>query len=69
MATNLNSGEDIGIFSATRYEYELTNTVVRYWDFAATAGLTVGHVLRLIAQHGRQRYRMTGTGVGCRHWV
>lgn len=69
MATNPDRREDKGVFTVTRHAYDLTNSAVRCWDFAAITRFTVGDVLRLIARKGRQRYRMTGNGVGCRHWM
>ena len=67
MTTNPAPGQDEGIFETTENADDLTRSCVRYWDFDAVSGLTVAHVLGLIAQKGRQRYRMTGSGVGCRH--
>ena len=61
--------DDTGKFSVTRHQYTETQSAVRYFDFAAGDSITVGHVLCLIQDKARHRYRMTPTGVGCRHWV
>lgn len=69
MATNPDPREDKGVFTVTRHAYDLTNSAVHCWDFLAIKHFTVGDVLRLIGRKGRQRYRMTSSGVGCRHWM
>ena len=61
--------DDNGTMSVTRHTYTESNSAVKFFDFPATNGVNVGRVLRLFQQKGRQRYRMTGTGVGCRHWM
>lgn len=69
METNTAPGERKGIFKVTRHLYELTTSNVRHWDFSAASNVTVEKILRLIGEKKRNRYRMTSTGVGCRHWV
>jgi hypothetical protein len=63
------SNDDTGKFSVTRHAYTETTSAVRYFDFATVENVTVGDILRLIQARNRHRYRMTPTGVGCRHWV
>ena len=69
MATNDRAGDDNGVFTVTRHAYALTTSAVRHFDFAVAKDVTVGRILRLIGEKRRQRYRMTPTGVGCRHWM
>ena len=70
METNPAPGKVEGIFNVTRHQYELTTSRGRHWDFPTTTNnVTVGKILRLIGDKRRNRYRMTPTGVRCRHWV
>lgn len=69
MATSPLPNVHEGNFSVTRHQYDLTNSAVRHWDYSARVDVTVGKVLRLLRDKGRLRYRMTSSGVGCRHWL
>ncbi|EHY60709.1 hypothetical protein ABEF92_000304 [Exophiala dermatitidis] len=69
METDPTPGKHEGIFKVTRHQYEMTTSCVRHWDCPATDNITVGRILKLIGEKRRNRYRMTPTGVGCRHWV
>ncbi|OAX81502.1 hypothetical protein ACJ72_04160 [Emergomyces africanus] len=64
-----NGGDENGIFSATSHPYALSDSRLTYFDYGTCAGLKVGHCLQLIQAKGRTRYRMTGSGNGCRYWV
>lgn len=58
-----------GKLEVTRYTYAVSNSTVKSWDFAVPSGLTVGMVLKLLGEKGRQQYTMAEGGVGCRHWT
>ncbi|WPB01335.1 uncharacterized protein RHO25_005959 [Cercospora beticola] len=68
-ADDRNPKNEQGIFNVTQHNYQVTNSCVQFWDFPTRANLTVGAFLRNIGEHGRQRYRMTSNGTGCRYWV
>jgi len=58
-----------GKLDVKKYDYELSNSAVKHWDFAVPGNLTVGAILGLIRDKGRNRYIMAEGGVGCRHWT
>lgn len=58
-----------GKLDIKKYDYELSNSAVKYWDFAVPSNLIVGAILGLIKDEGRNRYIMAEGGVGCRHWT
>jgi hypothetical protein len=61
--------DENGTFSATSHAYAVTNSQLTYFDYTATPGLKVGNLINLVYQLHRDRYRMTGSGNGCRFWV
>ena len=64
-----NGRDEDGTFSATTHSYVLSDSRLTSFDYGTCAGLTVGHCLQLIHAKGRIRYRMTGSGNGCRFWM
>ena len=58
-----------GKLEIKQYNYEVTNSAVKYWDFAVPKSLTIANILNLIKDKGRSRYVMAEGGVGCRHWT
>lgn len=61
--------DDNGTLFVTRHNYTVTNSQLHYFDFTTMSNITVGHIMGLIYQRGRQNYEMTGSGNGCRYWV
>ncbi|KAJ6117798.1 hypothetical protein N7523_005549 [Penicillium sp. IBT 18751x] len=64
-----NGSDEVGTFTANLQTYIVSNSTLTYFDYEPCANLTVGHCLSLIRLKGRERYRMTGSGNGCRYWV
>jgi hypothetical protein len=58
-----------GNLQTTKYNYTLTNSAIKYWDYATVSGLVVSHIVGIIYQHRRHLYNMSGGGSGCRYWV
>lgn len=58
-----------GKLDIRHYNYEVTQSAVRYWDFDVPSGLTIATILSLIKEKSRSRYIMAEGGVGCRHWT
>ena len=61
--------DENGTFSAALHGFILSNSTLMYFDYNACPGLKVGHCINLIRTKHRDRYRMTGSGNGCRFWV
>lgn len=62
-------GDENGTLTTSMHPYIQSNSGLMYFDYNACANLTVGRCLGIIQQKGRQRYRMAGSGNGCRYWV
>lgn len=62
-------GDPTGILEWTSHAYTVTNSAIKYWDFAAAPGIQVSHISRLVYNLGRHKYDMSGGGSGCRYWV
>jgi hypothetical protein len=50
------------------YDYQLTNSALQHWDYTMAGGLTFKNVRDLVLSYGRDRYRFSGGGSGCRYW-
>ncbi|KAK2808770.1 hypothetical protein FQN50_004442 [Emmonsiellopsis sp. PD_5] len=49
--------------------YEVSNTALHNIDLRTIEGLTVGKIIDLLEQKGRDKYQLAPSGVGCRFWV
>ncbi|KMU82186.1 hypothetical protein CIHG_10580 [Coccidioides immitis H538.4] len=49
--------------------YEVSSTALHNIDLRAIEGLTVGKIIDLLEQKGRDKYQLAPSGVGCRFWV
>ncbi|RMZ87184.1 hypothetical protein DV736_g5590, partial [Chaetothyriales sp. CBS 134916] len=58
-----------GTFTVSRYDYALTHSAVRNFDFDVKTNVKVRAFLETLSVKNRQNYKMTPTGVGCRFWV
>lgn len=63
------AGYITGELKTTSYDYALSNSAIKYWDYATTPSMTVSRFVSLLIQHGRQLYNMSGGGSGCRYWM
>jgi hypothetical protein len=59
----------MGTYQITHCNYRNSNSSLYNFDIQAAPGLTVQHVLSLIDQNRRHKYRLARSGVGCRYWV
>lgn len=69
MLRSARSGSDDGFLQISTHTYNLSTSAIKYWDFGFADGVTVGHLIGLIGQYKRQKYRMAENGVGCRYWM
>lgn len=63
------SHDEKGIFTFREYHYARAHSAMRVFDYDVAEGIRVIHFLQVLQQQGRDKYRMTGSGVGCRFWV
>lgn len=49
--------------------YQISNSAIKYWDFASKNGATVRKFLECIYARDRDSYRMNSEGQGCHYWV
>lgn len=61
--------DENGTFSVTSHAYTETNSLLTYFDYITTPSVKVGNFINLIYQLHRDKYRMTGSGNGCRFWM
>ena len=69
MSTNPNSANDVGTFTVTQHAYETSGSAVKFFDYQAAPNIKVSDILKMTRDNKRHQYKMTPTGVGCRHWV
>jgi hypothetical protein len=60
-------GNPAGRLEWTTYEYQLTTSALRHWDYPLASGLTIKNVRDLVL-YRRDKYRFSGGGSGCRYW-
>lgn len=66
---NMAAGDDgIGRLEFTPYNYQLTTSALRHWDYAMVAGVPVSYIYTMTYNFGRDRYQFSGGGSGCRYW-
>ncbi|KAF1955280.1 hypothetical protein CC80DRAFT_493202 [Byssothecium circinans] len=63
------SGYLTGNLNIRPYDYALTTSSIKHWDYKTVPGLSVSHIVGMIYQKGRHLYNMSGGGSGCRYWV
>ena len=63
------SADEKGKFQVTKHAYAQTNSAVRFFDYDVPNGKKVQSFLKVVGDKKRHQYKMTATGVGCRHWV
>lgn len=61
--------DENGTFSVTSHAYTETNSLLTYFDYTATPSVKVGNFINLVYHLHRDKYRMTGSGNGCRFWM
>lgn len=49
--------------------YTLPNSAVKYWDYQLVEGISAGVIYQFLIDNGRDQYRMSGGGYGCRFWM
>ncbi|KAH8802541.1 hypothetical protein F5884DRAFT_887183 [Xylogone sp. PMI_703] len=49
--------------------FTLPYSALNYWDYQLREGISVGWIYRLLISNGRDQYRFSGGGYGCRYWV
>ena len=64
-----NFGNPEGILEWSSLSYTRPNSAIIHWDYDLFEGISVGMIYLLIICNGRDRYRMSGGGSGCRFWV
>lgn len=67
--SNVDGADEFGTFGVTSHEYLLSQSQLDHFDYPVAPGRKVHDFCHLIDSKGRNRYRMTGLGNGCRHWV
>ncbi|KAF7897893.1 uncharacterized protein EAF01_008859 [Botrytis porri] len=66
----LSADATMGTYQTIYCSYQDTNSSLKDFDLKATGrGLTVGHVLGLVEEKNRDKYKLARSGLGCRHWV
>lgn len=58
-----------GNLEINKYNYVLTNSAVKHWDYETVDGVIVSHIVNLLYSYHRHLYNMSGGGSGCRYWV
>ncbi|KFY89424.1 hypothetical protein V500_05710 [Pseudogymnoascus sp. VKM F-4518 (FW-2643)] len=66
--SNVDGADDLGTFGVTDHDYLLSHSQLAYFDYPVVPGKNVRDFCDLIENQGRNRYRMTGLGNGCRYW-
>ncbi|KAL5346514.1 hypothetical protein ACLOAV_008785 [Pseudogymnoascus australis] len=66
--SNVDGADELGTFGVTGHNYILSQTHLDYFDYPVAPGKKVRDFCDLIDSQGRNRYRMTGLGNGCRYW-
>jgi hypothetical protein len=61
--------DTMGTYEISYCNYRDSNSSLHNFDIQAAPGLLVQHVISLINQKGRHKYRLARSGVGCRFWV
>ncbi|KAI9747283.1 MAG: hypothetical protein M4579_007493, partial [Chaenotheca gracillima] len=61
-------GDPTGVLEWGTQQYVVSTSAVQYWDFPATAQISVSDIVRVIYELGRDLYDMSGGGSGCRWW-
>lgn len=61
--------DENGTFTVTSHTYTETNSLLTYFDYPASPSVRVGNFINLVYQLNRNKYRMTGSGNGCRFWM
>ncbi|KAK2735610.1 hypothetical protein FQN55_002194 [Onygenales sp. PD_40] len=61
--------DTMGTYTQERCLYDTSRTSLHDMDLPAVQGFTVQHVIHLINEKGRHKYRLAPSGVGCRFWV
>ena len=56
-----------GNLEIRQYDYGLTNSAIRHWDYATVSGVVVSHIVKLIYDYRRHLYNMSRGGSGCRY--
>ncbi|KAJ8068359.1 hypothetical protein OCU04_003921 [Sclerotinia nivalis] len=68
--TKLTADAKRGTYQLTYCRYQHTNSSLIDFDLKATSrGLKVKHVLELIEERKRDKYKLARSGLGCRFWV
>lgn len=49
--------------------YEKTNSAIEFWDYPVVSRVSVRQIYWLIMEKGRDKYKMSGGGSGCRYWM
>ncbi|KAI9748179.1 MAG: hypothetical protein M4579_007291 [Chaenotheca gracillima] len=63
------SVDTMGTYRQQVCNYQESRTAVTSFDVQPSRGLKVHHVIDLITNKGRDRYRLAPSGLGCRFWV
>jgi hypothetical protein len=61
-------GDPQGRLDLSTYNYQLTTSALKHWDYTMAEGLKFKDVRDLVLSYGRERYRFSGGGSGCRYW-
>ncbi|KFZ12064.1 hypothetical protein V501_04386 [Pseudogymnoascus sp. VKM F-4519 (FW-2642)] len=67
--SNVDGSDELGSFGVTGHDYLLSRSELAYFDYPVVPGKKVYEFCNLVVNKRRNRYRMTGNGNGCRHWV
>lgn len=67
--TKAGPSDTMGTYQISHCNYRESNSTLHNFDIQAAPGLTVQHVLSLINQKRRHKYRLARSGVRCRFWV
>src|SRR5262245_22721476 len=51
-----------GNLEINKYNYTLTSSAVKHWDYETVSGLAVSHIVKLIYDYRRHLYNMSGGG-------
>lgn len=61
--------DTMGTLETPYCSFQSSNSSLVDLDVPLVQGLTVGHIIDLIFQNGRDRFKLHRSGVGCRYWV
>ncbi|KFY31119.1 hypothetical protein V493_01381 [Pseudogymnoascus sp. VKM F-4281 (FW-2241)] len=67
--SNVDGLDEFGTFGVTDHDYLLSNSQLAYFDYPMVPSKRVRDFCDLIVREGRNMYRMSDLGNGCRYWV